>query len=122
MYVGVPRDRDQAFYVNQGVAPWYASLPWVVPNLQGFSEDIKHSKFSLMQHAFLVSRTFSHLPEEEWMKITDDFVKSVSDQVIDDAMKRLPRVGYSRCFIVHIDFLRSINNVKYLVTVIANQS
>ena len=94
MYVGVPRDRDQAFYVNQGVAPWYASLPWVVPNLQGFREDIRHSKYSLMQHSFLVSRTTSHLPEEEWMKITDDFVKAVSDKVIDDALKRLPQSVY----------------------------
>jgi hypothetical protein len=94
LYVGVPRDRDQAFYVNQGVAPWYASLPWVVPNLQGFRADIKNPKFSLMHHAFLVSRTSSHLPEEEWMKITGDFVRSVSDKVIDDAMKRMPQTAY----------------------------
>lgn len=93
-YVGVPRDRDQAFYVNQGVAPWIASLPWMVPDLQGFSSKIKNVKFSLMHQSFLSSRTSSHLSEEEWMKITNDFVKSVSDNVIDEAMKRLPKSSY----------------------------
>ena len=93
-YVGVPRDRDQAFYVNQGVAPWYVSLPWVVPNLQGFKADIPHAKFSLFQHSFLSSRTSSHLKEEEWMKITNDFVAAITDEVIDNALKRLPQSAY----------------------------
>lgn len=93
-YVGVPRDRDQAFYINQGVAPWIASLPWMVPDLQGFSSRIKNVKFSLMHQSFLSSRTSSHLSEEEWMKITNDFVRSVSDNVIDEAVKRLPKTLY----------------------------
>ena len=93
-YVGVPRDRDQAFYVNQGVAPWYASLPWVVPNLQGFKPGIPHAKFSLLQHAFLSTRTSSHMPEEEWMKVTDAFVRSITDEVIDNSLKRLPQSAY----------------------------
>ncbi|HUQ67743.1 MAG TPA: BamA/TamA family outer membrane protein [Flavitalea sp.] len=94
LYVGVPRDRDQALYVNQGVAPWYASLPWVVPDLQGFSPAIKHVKFSLMRHSFLGATVSSHISEEAWMKITNDFVKSISDNVIDNAMKRLPESSY----------------------------
>lgn len=93
-YVGVPRDRDQAFYVNQGIAPWYVSLPWVVPNLQGFKASIPHAKFSLFQHQFLASRTSSHLGEEDWMKITNDFVNAITDVVIDNALKRLPQSAY----------------------------
>lgn len=95
LYVGVPRDRDQAFYLNQGIAPWYASLPWVVPNLQGFSPQIKHVKFSLMQHTFLASQPTSHLSEREWMSITNDFVKAITDDVIDKALKRLPSESYN---------------------------
>ncbi|MBL7698743.1 MAG: BamA/TamA family outer membrane protein [Chitinophagaceae bacterium] len=94
MYVGVPRDRDQAFYVNQGVAPWFASLPWMVPNLQGFKPEINHVKFSLMQHTFLSSRPTSHLSEKEWMSITDEFVKAITDEVIDNALKKLPKTAY----------------------------
>jgi hypothetical protein len=94
LYVGVPRDRDQAFYVNQGVAPWVASLPWFVPNLQGFSGDIPHVKYSLMEHVFLASRPTAHLSEQEWMNITNDFVKSITDDVIDNALKRLPESSY----------------------------
>ncbi|HEX2684187.1 MAG TPA: hypothetical protein VHL77_09655, partial [Ferruginibacter sp.] len=93
-YVGVPRDRDQAFYVNQGIAPGYVSMPWVVPNLQGFKSNIPHAKFSLFQHQFLASRTSSHLREEEWMKITDDFVRAISDEVIDKSLMRLPKSAY----------------------------
>jgi hypothetical protein len=95
LYVGVPRDRDQALYVNQGIAPGYASLAWVVPDLQGFSPAIKHVKFSLMQHSFLGATVSSHLSEQEWMNITNEFVKSITDDVIDNSMKRLPESSYS---------------------------
>jgi len=95
MYVGVPRDRDQAFYLNQGIAPGYAAFPWVIPDLQGFRPEIRHVKYSLLQQAFLASTTSSHLPEEEWMKITNDFVKSITDEVIDESLKRLPESAYN---------------------------
>lgn len=94
LYVGVPRDRDQAFYVNQGIAPWIASLPWFVPNLQGFKSVIPHVKYSLLQHTFLAARPSAHLSEEEWMNITNEFVKSITDDVIEKAMMRLPRSAY----------------------------
>ena len=95
LYVGVPRDRDQAFYLNQGIAPGYAAFPWVVPDLQGFRPEIRHVKYSLLKQSFLASTTSSHLPEEEWTKITNDFVKSITDEVIDEALKRLPESAYN---------------------------
>jgi hypothetical protein len=94
-YIGVPRDRDQAFYVNQGVAPWVASLPWFVPNLQGFKSEINHVKFSLMEHTFMAARPAWHMSENEWMTVTNDFVKSITDDVIDNALKRLPASAYN---------------------------
>lgn len=94
MYVGVPRDRDQAFYLNQGVAPWFASLPWMVPNLQGWEAAIKRPKYSLMQHTFLSSRPTSHLSEQEWTQITNDFVKAITDDVIEKALRQLPQTSY----------------------------
>lgn len=95
LYVGVPRDRDQAFYVNEGVAPWIASLPWFVPNLQGFKAGIPRVKYSLMQHTFLAARPSAHMSEDEWMKITNDFVTSISDEVIEKAMTNLPASAYN---------------------------
>lgn len=93
-YVGVPRDRDQAFYVNQGLFPEIASWPWFVPSLQGFKGNIKQPKFSFKESSFLTSRPFFHLPYEEWMRITNEFTKALTDAVIADALINLPSGAY----------------------------
>ena len=40
-YFPIPRDRDQAFFINEGVVPGMAAWPWVVPQLEGFKPKAK---------------------------------------------------------------------------------
>jgi hypothetical protein len=94
LYVGIPRDRDQALYVNQGIFPGLASKPWLVPNLQGFRGHIKQVKYSLLESNFLTSRPASHLSYDVWKSVTDEFVKSITDSVIEKALKKLPASAY----------------------------
>ncbi|MEO6719051.1 MAG: metallophosphoesterase [Ferruginibacter sp.] len=42
LYQPVPRDRDQVFYVNEGLFPNIISLPWLQPKFQGFGERISN--------------------------------------------------------------------------------
>ena len=32
----IPKDRDQAFYISQGLMPFLARRPWIAPQLEGF--------------------------------------------------------------------------------------
>jgi len=36
VYYPIPRDRDQAFFVNQGIIPRQVRKPWFLPSIQGF--------------------------------------------------------------------------------------
>ena len=95
-YVGIPRDRDQAFYVNQGLIPRIVSRPWFVPSLQGFRGDIWFPKFSLKESSFMHSRAAMHMSYEKWMAITQSFVSALPDDVLKRALKKLPTAAYDR--------------------------
>jgi hypothetical protein len=95
-YTGIPRDRDQAFYMNQGVFPHYASMPWVVPILQGFEGKIKHPKYSLKEGAFLGSRPALQMTYDRWMNITNEFIAAIPDEVIEKALLQLPPASWQR--------------------------
>ena len=89
-YVAVPRDRDQALYVNEGLFPTIAAQPAIAPTLQGFDKKIKHVKYSLYKSNFLNPYPASHVSFDEWMAITHAFVNAVTDSVLEAALLRLP--------------------------------
>lgn len=95
-YIGIPRDRDQAFYLNQGLFPGLASKPWFVPSLQGFKGEIRHPKYSLKEGAFLYSRPALHMPYEKWIEVTEKFTQSLSDEVLRRALLKLPASAQNR--------------------------
>jgi hypothetical protein len=96
LYVGIPRDRDQAFYVNQGLFPRLASRPWFVPSLQGFRGEIWFPKYALKESNFIHSRAAAHMPYEKWMEITRSFVAQLTDDIFERALKQLPARTYAR--------------------------
>ena len=95
-YVGIPRDRDQAFYVNQGLFPRLVSRPWFVPSLQGFRGEIWFPKYSMKESSFLQSRPAMHMPYEKWMEVAKNFTAALTDDVLRDAVKKLPPAAYER--------------------------
>ena len=40
--LSLPKDRDQAFYINRGVLPHLVQWPWLVPQLEGFKAKTKN--------------------------------------------------------------------------------
>lgn len=95
-YVGIPRDRDQAFYVNQGLFPRIASRPWFVPSLQGFRGEIWFPKYSLKESSFMHASPAMHMPHKEWMRITNAFVSRLTDDVLENALMKMPTAAYER--------------------------
>jgi hypothetical protein len=90
-YFPIPRDRDQAFYINRGILPGFVKKKSMVPQLEGFKPQAKSITFFNMaaknfDHFFLVETT-----EEMWKQEAEALVAKMTDDVIDRAIAMQPR-------------------------------
>ncbi|MEX2567683.1 MAG: BamA/TamA family outer membrane protein [Cyclobacteriaceae bacterium] len=89
-YLPVPRDRDQAFFVNEGLIPKIASKDWIMPKLQGFDHDLRNIN-GFMFNARYFDRSFLNgLEKDTWENVLNEVVGSLTDQVLEDALENLP--------------------------------
>jgi hypothetical protein len=94
-YLAIPRDRDQALYRSEGFFPHIASQKAIAPFLRGFKPTFKHSNEFFINGAKLDNRFLNQMDHDQWMKITDEFTASLSDSVLDAALKKLPKPSYN---------------------------
>jgi hypothetical protein len=95
IYFPIAKDRDQAFYTNQGFLPGIAAWPWLVPQLEGFKADARNiRRFNFAARNF--DRFFlNQLTEAEWKKTTEDFLSKMTDDVIERALAQQPKEIYA---------------------------
>ena len=97
IYRPIPRDRDQAFYVNEGIIPKIASQKWLMPKIQGFAPLTPNMK-GLTFNARYFDRSFLTEPDWAQWKLTIDSLKTLlSDEQIDNAMKSFPKEVQPLC-------------------------
>lgn len=89
-YFPIPKDRDQAFYTNQGLLPGFAKGRSLVPQLEGFkpkARSIARFNFSArnLDRAFL-----NQLTEEDWKTAVETFKSQMTDQIIEEALAMQP--------------------------------
>lgn len=89
-YYPIPKDRDQAWYTNQGVIPHIVQWPWLVPQLEGFkakARNINRWNFAArnLDRFFLNSLT-----ADDWRQAVEEFIPKMTDAVIDKAMNQQP--------------------------------
>lgn len=91
VYRPIPRDRDQAFYVNQGFLPRLASMNWLMPKIQGFTS-INPNMRGLTYNARYFDRYFLTQPDwQQWGKTIDTLQAALTDSVIENAMLAFPK-------------------------------
>ncbi|MGZ5190357.1 MAG: BamA/TamA family outer membrane protein, partial [Flavisolibacter sp.] len=90
IYYPIPKDRDQVFYTNQGLIPKFARKPAYVPELQGFrAEALNIKTFNKAARNF--DRTFlTELSWDQWKPQIDTFLNSMTDEVIENALRQQP--------------------------------
>jgi hypothetical protein len=93
-YIAIPRDRDQAFYRNEGLFPSVASQKSIAPFLRGFRPKIKASNEFFINGKNLDNRFLNQLDRDQWMKQTNEFVAALTDSVLDASLKKLPQTSY----------------------------
>ena len=89
-YLPVPRDRDQPFFINEGVLPWVAGSAFVAPQLQGFK--VKARNFNTFNFN---ARNFDHnymtaLTEQDWRDASKDVLAVMTDSMIEGALRLQP--------------------------------
>lgn len=94
LYFPIPRDRDQAFFNSDGLLLKKISKK-AVPALQGFKMKIKDiNGFNSQARDF--DRFFmNNLDEKTWKKISENFMQKMTDEVIENAIKKFPGPIYA---------------------------
>ncbi len=90
IYKPIPRDRDQAFFVNQGLLPKIASRKWIMPKIQGFDYQIRDVP-GLNFNARYFDRSFLTEPDlAAWKAMADTLKRLLTDEVIENAIHQWP--------------------------------
>jgi len=90
-YFPIAKDRDQAFYINDGVLPGFIKARSLVPQLEGFKAQARSiNRFNYaarnLDRFFLTSLT-----EQDWKQAAEKFVSQMTDQVIENAIAQQPK-------------------------------
>lgn len=87
----IAKDRDQAFYINQGILPGIVKGKSLVPQLEGFkakTHDITRFNFAARN----LDRYFLNQPgEEDWKREAERMVSVMTDDVIEKALAQQPK-------------------------------
>ena len=90
LYRPIPRDRDQAFFVNQGFLPGLVSKKWALPKLEGFDYTVKWPS-GFMFNARYFDRSFlTGLSKQDWIETARAVKDSLSDREIERAIHQWP--------------------------------
>ena len=89
-YRPIPRDRDQAFFYNDGLLIKYGTRQPSLAKFQGFGYTIRDIK-GLNYNGRYFDRMFLTEPDwKEWEKTTEYLQKNLTDSVIENAIHRFP--------------------------------
>ncbi len=94
MYRPIPRDRDQAFFVNEGIMPKIVSRRWAMPKVEGFNEDIRWAP-GLAFNARYFDRSFlTAMSRSDWEEAVTQLQALLTDEAIDHAVAQWPAPIY----------------------------
>ncbi|WP_436518029.1 BamA/TamA family outer membrane protein [Ekhidna sp. To15] len=90
LYRPIPRDRDQAFFMNEGIIPTIAARKWALPKIEGFDEEVDWAP-GISQNARFFDRTFMNEPDwNDWLEQIKFLQQNLTDQVIENAVATWP--------------------------------
>lgn len=90
IYRPIPRDRDQAFFINEGIIPKIASRKWGLPKIEGFDEEVRWAP-GISQNARFFDRTFMNgVDWNGWQEQIQFLQERLTDKVIENAIAQWP--------------------------------
>ena len=96
IYKPIPRDRDVALMRMTGLIPTAAKILGPYFQYQNFSENYGNLK-GLTSNSLDMTRRFTNqLPKSEWMEIAADIKSSLTDEVIEKAVREYPNPVFEK--------------------------
>ncbi len=90
IYRPIPRDRDQAFFINEGIIPTIVSRKWILPKIEGFDEEVRWAP-GISQNARFFDRTFMNgVDWAGWQEQISFLQENLTDEVIENAIRQWP--------------------------------
>lgn len=93
-FYAIPRDRDQAFFVNNGIISGVIKRPWILPMLQGFHINIPNIKGLTFEERYFDRFFLNELDEQQWKETATAFVNALPCSVLLNAVKQFPPQVY----------------------------
>ncbi len=90
LFRAVPRDRDQAFFVNQGFLPRRASVEYLLPRLQGFDFNFRNVNTFNSQARHFDRSFLAGLSQADWRAVADSVRAGLTDSVLVGALRQWP--------------------------------
>lgn len=91
----IPKDRDMAFYVNQGIVPWMSKQKWALRKNQGF-KPFTRDIAGLNLNALSFDRSFlNEANRKQWEDVVLEITEKISDSVIVSSVNLMPKELHS---------------------------
>ncbi len=96
IYYPIPRDRDQAYFVNTGLIPAIAARKWILPKFQGFKAHIRDVNGAMFNGRYFDRFFLTQLNESDWKEVIADVQAKITDDIIKQAVRQLPDTIYAQ--------------------------
>lgn len=90
----IPRDRDFAYFNSRGLLVKFLTFV-SLPHMRGFTEESKGLKKLNKKTWFFDHNFLNELSSEDWQRITAEFQRVITDEVIHTAVRRIPPEVYA---------------------------
>lgn len=117
-YLPVPRDRDQVLFRADGKIQRFAQKSDMLPMMQGIEKDLKDGNWFLWEGRAMNSKILSQYTEAQWDKEIKEFCDFFTDEVFEEALKRLPKESYD---LRHKEFLAQLKQRKASLPKVMNE-
>lgn len=90
-YRPIPRDRDQAFFVNEGFLSGVWSRKWALPKFEGFDNEIRWAS-GLSFNARYFDRSFlNEVSKDQWIAVARKLKSDLTDESIEKSIRQWPK-------------------------------
>lgn len=94
-YTPIPKDRDQAFSrYRDGLLPWLLTRDFALPKFAHFGASLQDIRPFTVNSAFIDQRGLNALQRGDFLRAAGALQQALTDQVIDQAVSRLPQPIY----------------------------
>lgn len=90
LYLPISRDRDQVFVKFDGIVPWLASRKWAMRKFSHFDYDYEDVLGLNLNGRTLDRRLLTSLSRSQWLEQATYIKQTLTDEVIEKAIRQMP--------------------------------